>query len=270
MSASWQSCLALQQGFAYQTGGNTLRVTDLRDPTTPRLAAELTWPGEGGLSGVAWSGDVALMARWTRVHHTDDWRVAVLDTSDPGHPVEVASLGPWTDTLSVASIVLQSDGGCVGTSEPRLRSGCGRRAVIRVLDLRQPADPRVVGQLAVEPGGLVRGASLCRDTLYVASSQLVPPKDELVVDVRDPTQPRLVEQRETNRLTPWVCDGYYAYAVEERGAAQVVSVIDIRDPWHPLSVGQFGPFHAATLAGGSDGRLYVKDLAGLTVLQIDR
>jgi hypothetical protein len=210
------------------------------------------------------------LARWTRGYPWQDWHVAVLDAGDPGHPAEVASLGPLTNSSSAPTLLLDGDVGYVITSEPLGRTGEGGRAVVRVLDLRQPADPRVVGQLAVEPGGLVRGASLCRNTLYVATSQLWPPEDELVVDVRDPTRPRLIAQRETSRLTPWVCDGSYAYAVERRDTAQVVAVIDIHDPWRPLTVGQFGPFHGATVASGSDGRLYVPDLGGLTVLQIDR
>jgi hypothetical protein len=275
--AVWQSRLAVRDGFAYRVGFwenghmSTLEVVDVRRPSHPHRVAALTWPDGRQLTDVAWEGAVALVGG--TVYLGDDAKrprgfLAVLDTTDPAAPLEVASLGPFDGSISAVESAA-GFGYVVTRVSPGSAGSYVYRNVAHVVDMRQPANARVVGEVVID--GEATGADLCRGMLFLTSDY--GSNGDFVVDVRDPVRPMLVGETGDAHRPGWACSGNTAYAVrrgypDETGS---VSVIDLSDPLEPRPVARFTDIAFPSALTGDDHHLYVADCSGgLEVLRIER
>ena len=130
---------------------------------------------------------------------------------------------------------------------------------LRLLDLGNPADPQVVGELALP--GYAYGVALAGDHAYVAAAS----GGLRVVNVSQPTAP--VEVANLSSLYPYgvaVADGY-AYVANGSGG---LVVVDVHDPTAPAQVGNVslpGNAWRVALAGN---HAYVANFQGFCIVNI--
>lgn len=193
--------LQARDGYVYMAAVNyDLVVADVRDPSTPRIAATLTLPGDS--MDVRLHGHFAYLAQ-------EPVGVAVVDVSNPAAPRE----------LSIVDLP-----GC-----PHALALSGERAVVTLvgqglaaIDLSNPEAPRVLSQFL--PEGEARNVQLAGGFAFLARGS----GGLETYDLREPAPPRLIAQRPTRDfLYDVTLDPPYAYLSEGQFG---FTILDISDP----------------------------------------
>jgi len=189
-------------------------------PVGPPIVANLPLPGWA--SDVAISGDLAYVA-------CQDGGLQIVDISNPVSPTLIGSLVTGTKVARVKPFdhyVLMSENGLT----------------LDVVDVQNPSNPVVVGSIKLP--GSIQEIAVKDGYAYVAdySNWLTPPPRSpgglRVVDVSDPTNPRLVARSESPEgLRTGLISGDYFFAVSNKR----IGIVDISTPTVPSIVGQWEP-----------------------------
>jgi hypothetical protein len=274
--------LAIDRTFAYLAEGNTLHVLDISKPTAPTVLASLTGlPDKSGGSngevnsiavsedgdtlfvGLMWNGFVVIDVRdkvkprivsgrhdtsgdYTGIVVEDDrayigmnWgALYIADVSDPAKPALIGDTRRLVD----------------GATGPHLHgktvyfSGFENRPTLRIVDARNPADPKLLSEWQV-PGTWYDTRRGGGSFAHRFGKYLVLPWACATLDVSDPAAPRLVgtlPDREPHHQKVLV-RGDYAYLTSYKGWSQsVFRVVSLRDPKRPEVVGTLN----ADISGG--------------------
>ncbi|MFI0607420.1 MAG: LVIVD repeat-containing protein [Anaerolineae bacterium] len=166
------------KGYVYAADSNNgLMVFDIRRPDAPRMVASLDIRGQGNWMDVAVADDHAFF-------NVDEGR----DTGRPSGGIFVLDiLPPWRQPLPIAHV----DGFepfHIAMAEPHLLLATDLEGWLRVIDVADPSQPRILAELVLGSG---RGDLVARDSFaYVAG------RDGAlsIVDIRQPAAPKLVGQ----------------------------------------------------------------------------
>jgi len=163
----WPLRLALARGHAYVACGDAgLAVVDVSDPAAPRHTGTVRLPGWA--FGVTVAGPYAYVASIEAGIH-------ILDLDDPSAPRPVAHLDTPGQARAVAVVGDDAPGG-EGTPGGRIALVADGAAGIRIVDVADPARPRLLGgrdadedvlAIAVD-GGMGGGGTLGGATVYAA------------------------------------------------------------------------------------------------------
>jgi hypothetical protein len=204
----------------------------------PPVSVELVslWPGwrRGAAAGVQVAGNLAYFA----MGDAGLWIYNVSNSSAPEFLASAATKG------SASAIAL------LGT---RAFLACGDQG-LEVMEVGNPSAPARIGSL--KPTGYANHLAVAGSYAYLLGDQIC------VVDISDPSQPRLVGSFATNGNAIAV-SGEYAYLAGERydNVANVqrgfLAVLDLRDKSDPRLLGAFGTF------GGANGVAVSGDYAYL-------
>jgi hypothetical protein len=252
-----------------------LRIVDVADPTSPVEIAAYHAPSQYPLD-IAAAGGYAYVADGTNGLH-------IVDVSDPTHP---RAVGLYYRPLSADRVAV------VGQYAYVLFRGLGsERASLRVLDVRDAAQPREVTALALE---MTDDLAVVGSHVYVATANGL-----RVLDVSDPAHPTEVgayrpppteeppDNLPVDRSARLAVAGRYAYiafATSIRGGRSLqilesssgLRVLDVADPTRPTEVGVYhtawtvlalalvGPY-AYMMTRGSGGTDYSR---GIRVLDV--
>jgi len=136
---------------------------------------------------------------------------------------------------------------------------------LRVVDVRDPAQPHVVGEVALP--GETKGVAVEGQHVYAACGEA----GVRVVDVGDPNQPVIVGSLATRRITrAVVLLGDYAYVAERDQWESGIRVVDVRDPRQPEDLGFLHTPGGADFLTLTDDFGYVLGASGqIWVLDID-
>lgn len=189
--------LWVEDGLAYLSGGQGLRIVDVSDPADPQLMAE-------SVPDTA-SRDVDL------IHHPNGRLYAVLcqggptlhlvDVTDPREPVlllDVTAIGPCHNLATVPGTAIVYNSRSISTHVP----GLGETGQIDIVDFSDPGKPTVTvfafPAVVVTEGGVPRPvlSTTCHDmTFNVALSRAycAGVTDTTIWDVSDPKSPRIVQ-----------------------------------------------------------------------------
>lgn len=217
--------------MTYSSGGTTLWMVDLADPSVPVLQGSLLTDND--MLDVALQGDSAFLAM-------GDGGLSILNLAAPGGPTEVG----------------------------RYRSGGASRVIVKgsyayissngitILDVSDPSCPVAVGVYPDIPGGnlAVEGNTLC-----VASGPTL-----ILVDVTDPAAAKEVGRfvgKGDNSVVAVLGDhayvGYWYWPDSKRIDGlefEALRVVDISNPASPRQVGRFDPLYGAVYAIGISGQ----------------
>jgi hypothetical protein len=260
--------LALTPHAAYVAGWGSsdgLRVLDLSDPATPRLAGQWAWPGvpeyTAAARGYAYVttteglfaldardlGDIRVTSYFTGVRGIpaiagntlyvgSDRSLQTFDLADPARPVALASVESYRSSHAGRALqVLFS----------------GRYAYVghQIFDVSDPADPRRIGTLPAS-----RLVTVSQGYAYLSREGEPETRDRgiEVLDLSEPTQPRpLSSYALEDRAGGLAAAGAYLYASVHPNTLQV---FDMRDPADPVARGrlrivdQWGAFGWTLLA----------------------
>ncbi|MBI1800177.1 MAG: hypothetical protein HYR71_00930 [Chloroflexi bacterium] len=269
--------VAVSGNYAYVADeDNGLQIIDVSKPFKPRLVAGYD-PG-GIAQHVAVSGHYAYLA-------ADFGGLFVVDVSDPANPVEVGSFDTSGHTIDVSVLgkyayVNDDENGLV------------------IFNIANPARPFPIGQNASLGGGAIYlpGNGL----LYAATDALQ------IVDISDLTQPVVLSTyRSPNNLTDIAVAGTLAYVVDyynglyifdvstpanplplgsvrgTGGTNRVVvvgnyayladwgglNIVDISDPYHPVTVGIF-PMGATDVSVSGSYAYFTTSMQGLYIIDV--
>ncbi len=178
-----------------------LQVVDFSDPANPRIVAEadLFWA-----LGVAVSGSYAYVTFGYGPRH-----LAVVDVSDPLHPHELGSV----ELLGWAhGVATSGDYAYIGDGE----------AGMTVVDISNPHAPAFVAN--VPTPGYAHAIAIAGSHAYVADNRGL-----RVVDIKDPSQPRIVGSTTTPTHAIAVV-GTTGYA----GTPDGLQIIDLSNPATPV------------------------------------
>jgi hypothetical protein len=210
------SSVTVAGNFAYVSawqGG--LHVMDISDSLNPQRVGGLLECGAA--NDVAVSGDYAYVASYCGLF--------IVDVSDPSRPLMVGE----SDEGYAAN------GLAVSGNHLYLVAGA-----LHVLDVSNPSHPQKVGGYEIEGGAsmwslAVAGSRACI-TFARRSSHGARIVGLQVLDIEDPTRPRLLGSYEYESESPptLVLAGNYAYLVRPYEALEV---IDVSDPMKPSRVG---------------------------------
>jgi photosystem II stability/assembly factor-like uncharacterized protein len=266
--------LVVSRGFAYVVGPlDGLRLIDVRDAAHPREvgAARLNTPGSvdnvilagdhayalsGGKTAVildvadvqaihavgliqepTWLNGLALWNGYALVSAWQDG-LHLFNVQNPARPRQVGALNASALGGAAYHVVLVDGSG--GADAVVIVDGG-----LRVIAWDHPAEPRVLGQLAVEDGtfdAAVAGRFVYLAGGYFPQGAYEPVGILRVVDIADPASPRQVGALTMPKEARSVAvAGGYAYV----GAADALWAIDISDPAHPRQVS------ALNIAGGA-------------------
>lgn len=250
--------LAVSAIYAYWAEPKSgLHVLDISAPASPRLVARLLIAGRAG--DIAVSGNFAYVAKygiWEGTTNLVGSGLSVIDISDPTNPRFAGSYDTGGSCGRVA----------VAAGYAYLLEGVGPNISesLRILDVREPADPKEVGRLDIEfPGNL----ALSGNSVYVTAWGRL-----YVLDVTDRANPRLVGA--SAHLDEYIGDvavvGDYVYAT---GSFSGLNILTLR-PANPQSLGRVKVSgHPGESRGGraavSGNYAYLADPnAGLQVIDI--
>ncbi len=266
--------IVVSGGFAYVVGPmDGLSVIDVRDAAHPREVGSARFNTPGSVEAVILAGDHAYALSGGKT-------AVILDVAQPQdiHPVGViqeptwlnglalwngyALVSAWQDGLHLFNVQDPTRPRQVGALSASELGGAayslvvadapdGVNAVVvvdeglRVIGLKQPTEPHVLGQLAVEGGTFdvaVAGRLVVLVGEYYPQGAYEPVGILRVVDITDPASPRqvgaLVLPREARSVA---VAGGYAYV----GLADALWAVDVSDPAHPRRVS------ALPIAGGA-------------------
>ncbi len=196
---------------------HSLLVIDAKDKTNLRLLGSVVIGGKG------WPYKVAYREGYCFVAHYNDKKLYAVDVRNPRRPVVVGSVAVTAEDDGPFNVLLRGHYALVGTIY-------GRRNRLAVIDVANPAEPRVVNQVFGAAVGQVSGefvGDLCFSVHWNTNAFLV-------FDVADPANPKLVAKLVDERLgMPNRCAvvGDRAYLPMVHGDG--VAVVDISDPMRP-------------------------------------
>jgi hypothetical protein len=216
------SDLDAEDGAVYLSGADgALRVVDASEPRAPRLAATVNVPAQP--SDVAFASGHAYVA--------DEDGLWLFAPADGPQPRGVGLYNPGWTPRAIASrgSLLYVTAGPSG---------------LFVLDTATPRAPQVLGQLAPPSSSVSYGPiALAGDLAYVlsAAGQSMAPFASLhIIDISDPTQPRLTNQFATSlRTDPNQMVVRGDYVMLAAGGAGL-GIIDVVNPAEPFEIGYLG------------------------------
>jgi hypothetical protein len=220
--------------FACQSSG--LVVFDISDPSSPRMVANLDTLGcIGSATDIAVVGQFAyLTGRWWPPYPSDTLvnGLLVMDISDPANPTKETTLmtgadEPYNMARDSASTQLL----CVASD-----------TWLRVYDVSNPQSPQELGDCAIALGGN-------RVVVSAPYAYLAGWTGLQVVDLSDPSAPRVVGSNETFHLWSPAVQGSYVYAIGNDGLPTFY-IINVSNPTNPL-------IEAAAYSAYPDGPLGV-------------
>jgi hypothetical protein len=229
--AGYAEDVAMEGGYAFVADElGRLHVIDISHPESP--------PVLGSTATADWATQVAISGRYGYVAEYD-WpdqcgHLQVVDLEDPRNPQIVGTV--LTPQMAVDVAV---SGHYAYVADVSVY-GWGGDPGIRVVDVTDPAEPRIVASLPME--GISR-LVLNGHCLYVATGALQ------VVSVADPEHPQLVATVPTTGAASDVAiSGEVAYVAE---GSVSLETFDISSPTNPLPLGVLGRDPGEVL-GGSD------------------
>jgi len=200
--------IAIAGHFAYVANEcEGLKIVDLSDPTAPVLAGE--WTG-GKVSHVVVQGTRAYLLTTS---YGD--QMVVLDVSNPGTPVLLATLSEPSDAVGLA----------VRGSEAFLISdyGNGSANEVLVMDISDLANPRSTGVYRTE--NRYQGIQAADDYLYVVGYDFDGGGDELeILDISKPGPPWLSEYNPGPPVSGVAAAGQFAYWVSSRSGLRIMDL----------------------------------------------
>ncbi|MCS6862853.1 MAG: hypothetical protein NZT92_21320, partial [Abditibacteriales bacterium] len=198
-------------------GGAGMRVLDVSNPRQPREVGTYPAPLGGAVTHVAVDGNQAFLS------HSGGWQI--LDISTPASPALISdvSLG-----VIIASDVVRPHAFLIGSR-------------LRVVDISNTANPRLVGQLNLP--GTPRGLDAVGTLVVVAVGEA----GLALVDVADPANPRLLATVDTpGNAQDVAVVGNLAFVADGFGTG--VRVIDLTDLNRPAEVAFFSGIDARAVA----------------------
>ena len=227
----------LDQATGLAFNGNTLYLNSLRnhrllvldatDKSAVRLLGSVT-VGEPGTEGVLYK--VAYRDGYCYAALQNEKRLFIVDVRDARRPVVVGSVVVTTEDDGPFSVLLRDNYALTGTL-------FGSRNRLAVVDVEDPANPRLVSQV-LDPVITVVSGTVVGDFYFAASSYR---NALLVFDVADPANPKLAAKLVDNRLimpNRCVASGDRAYLPLGQGG-DGVAVVNIADPRKPKFLTSF-------------------------------
>jgi hypothetical protein len=210
----------------------TLRLFNIHDPAQPVLLSTLPISGtQPTLIGL--SGGFALVD----LNDPDGHAVRIIDVSNPSGPAVGGIFTPGTVWLGEAQV----RAGLLYVAQ-----GEGSSAVLKIVDIHNPNQPALLGQVAAAGSAL----TLSGDYAYLSGDRLS------VVDVRDPAHPQLRGEQ------PLGLSGSFNQISVSGGLAYVafwsgLRIYDVRNPRAPLLRANtpLNPWTVST----EGGRIYAHD-----------
>jgi hypothetical protein len=266
--------VAVSRSHAYvadQFGG--LEVIDVSDPTRPERV---------GGQNVRWSAtDVAVSESYAYVNDARWWpdgssaspyggEVWVIDISDPSNPKRIGGHDPngCPNAIALSGAHVYVGVAWLDTPTP---GGLGRdRGALQIVDVSDPANPRMVGVHSTE--GWITGVALSGHHVFVTEHRRESESGSglghlLIIDVADPANPRHVATWETSGPadavtvsgnTAWVAQG-----------GEGLEVLDISNPARPWRVGFNESMRSVSGLSMVGGRVFVTSgIHGLAVFEM--
>lgn len=146
-------CSATPEGFS----DRIFLVLDLADPAAPKEVARWWWPGLADGEDKTWPDGERFAAHHAHVNGDiaylgfDDAGVVVLDVADWHAPRLVSRLS-WDGGSTHTCLPLRSRGLVVATDEQTHEGPHAAERAIRVLDVHDPTEPRVLAKMPVPEG----------------------------------------------------------------------------------------------------------------------
>ncbi len=256
-STSWSARrMVVRGGDAYVIN----RMTPNDPPTWPGLeiidVTRLTTPPVYGVSGVAGEAvDVGLCGSCAVVA-CQGGGLTLIDVANPWSPAVIGyvDVGGCNAVATVGALAF------VGSSQ------AGWNYSLKVLDLENPADPRVIGStsLPANADAVALNGSYAFITSYGAESMYV-------VDVSDPTKPYLAATYAASYAAVNIkISGSFAYMVSK----DAVEIVDISDPLQPRQAAlyheNYGGNESKPDVAVVGDRIYYCDIRrGIRVLRFD-
>lgn len=214
-------------GIAYAGGLNGIGIYDVHDPADARGIAGT----DGTIRGMAIDGSTLVVQEG----FDQDSTLVVLDVLDPAHPAVDAWIQPpavpgappsdFPPQLSFEGPVAVRDGLLYAVSEDYYNPDLFYRA-LSVYDVGNPADPTLVGQVALRPSSQAEQLVLAGDYAYLSSTSYLEP-----VDVSAPAHP--VAGTPISTAGDGVAvDGQLLYSCPGIPGAEL-EVYSLEDPGHP-------------------------------------
>jgi hypothetical protein len=224
------------------SSANYLEIVDIIDPSRPRRIGRVQFPGPPWdsddspiphIRAIAIEGNLILLA----ASNAYNGSLSFLDVSSPTAPVVMHALGPSYDLL-IRDMVVR--GGYVYLAE---RS-------FQIMDIRNPRQPVRVGGIRWSPNSISLRGSLCF-------------LDGLLVDVGQPTNPRLVTNAHLPAGLSFVQNNL-GFTVDRSTG---LKIFDISTATDPVLVGSYGGVFGEV---ASDGRhvFVAGNDSGMTILDL--
>jgi hypothetical protein len=223
--AGYGAChtLALQGGIRWQVESSHLRSIGQDEQGAPDLLGH--WQGPGTLGGL-----LVLDTRRLLVSAAAHG-VYILDTDDPGSPVQVShipTLGTVEGMALAGSVLCLAEG----------------FAGLRFIDLADPGAPQELGSL--DNLAFAAGLAVRDNRVYLADDT----GGLRIIDIQDPSQPVELGRADTPGWATGVAvSGDYAFVADR---FEGLRVIDISNPAQPVETGHYpvtGSAHTVDLLG---------------------
>ncbi len=232
--------------------GVGLSTLDISDPASPRLVS--TYTTDMNAAGVAIFGHYGVLSSGTAGLH-------LLDFSNPTVPPTRISLARFQDHRSMSTVTINGNFAYVAANLDDDFLGLPLGSVLQVVDLSDPAHPRLAGE--ANAGHETRAVAVSGSYAFLADANA----GLQVIDLSDSTQLRQVGGfRTVGHAHDVVLGGRYAYVADGESGLQIV---DVAQPTNPTPAGRTdttGFAEAVVLAGHY---AYVADgEAGLQVLDV--
>jgi hypothetical protein len=209
------SHVAVAGNYAYVMGADGLQVLDVSNPVSPRLVGQAA----GG------SGDLAILC--DRAYAAAGWDgMAVFDISQPQNPQRVSAFATALPTTAVA---VQGNRAYLTF---RFCDFGSCEAGLDIVDISALANPKRLGTISMpNAGNGVSDVAVSGGYAYVANDY----GGLIVIDVGNPSDPRVVQGRAWDVCWRIVVVGHYAYVLGyDSSRDNNFGVLDISDPANPL------------------------------------
>jgi len=233
--------------LADETAG--LKVVDLTQPDRPTTLGHLPLPQSG--TRVAVNRKHAYLAYyepWGDVLPPPQGGLYIVDITAPGQPLLVGQYAPGH---GIADVIVSDSHAFVayyGERDPNVDGGLPTSG-LRVLDVRDPGRPVLMGQCAIE--GWTSAMALEGDHVYLANGSSLH-----IVDVRDPARPvKVGTYQALGSVAQVAVQGPLAVVGVGRGPGPGnehepgLHLLDVRDPRNPVRLGRYQPWSGDSTAG---------------------